>query len=92
MFACRLALALGRTLAEVFSLSAAEFAVWAAYYQAHGFPADRLEIVSAKGAAAVAQTWGGRVKAQDLLAKFGDRKSDRRSIAAYFDGLAARGQ
>lgn len=86
-----MALALGRTLAEVFGLSAAEFAVWAAYYQAYGFPADRIEIVTAKGASAVAGAWGAKVRPQDLLPKFGDRKSDRRAIVAYFDGLAARG-
>lgn len=52
------------------AFSAAEYFAWHAYRASNGFPVDRLAGGVAIGAAAVCQTWGGRVTPEMLLPKF----------------------
>lgn len=72
------------------SLTAAEFALWAAYYQRFGFDVDRLEWATANAGAAAGRAMGARVKPADLIPVFYQRKtgSTDGEIRAWFDWLA----
>ena len=69
-FVFRLAGHLKKFAGEVLAMPHAEFALWRAYYRRNGFDADRIECTTANAGAAVAQTWGSRVKASDLIPDF----------------------
>lgn len=76
---------LGKSLAEVNRLSAAEYAIWIAWAERRGFPADRIIGTAAKGLAYVGATWGGKAKPEELLPKFGEAiREDRAAVSAWF--------
>jgi hypothetical protein len=52
-------------------MDSAEFAEWSHYYREFGFDADRLEYATANAGAAVCQSWGGKVRANQLVPRFG---------------------
>lgn len=85
-FLCRLALQLGRPLAEVLDLSAAELAVWGWFHDEYGFPHERAEIGRAMAGAYVGAVWGGKAKPADLLPKMrgGKSRDDLAGVKAWF--------
>lgn len=90
-FLCELGLALGKSLAELSTLSAAEIAVWAAYRDLHGFQADRLAGGIAIGAGYVGACHGGKARPADLLVTFRPRKAldDVAGVRAFFEAHGA---
>ena len=48
-------------------MSAAEFALWLAFYQERGFDVDRLEFVAAQAGTAAAAAGGLKVRPLDLV-------------------------
>lgn len=68
-------------------MSAAEFAFWREYHKVRGFTADRLEGATALAGEYVGSVWGGKREAQELVPKFGARKSDMRVLAAQLAAL-----
>jgi hypothetical protein len=54
-------------------MTSAEFSEWAAYYREYGFDADRVEHAAANAGAAVCQSFGAKVKAGQLVPRFGPR-------------------
>lgn len=83
-------MALGRPLREVAEMSAAEFAFWIEYRRRRGFPADRIEAVTAIAAAANVRVHGAKdVKPVDFLPKFGDTKSGstKGQMRAWLSGI-----
>lgn len=96
MFAFRLASQLRRPVAELLGLSSpggplssAEFSLWAAYYRANGFDADRIEWASANAGAAAARSMGSDVKPKDLVPKFDSVpvSTQRAMLIASLEGL-----
>lgn len=87
MFAGDMALALGRTLAGVLALSAAEVAFWKAYRDKRGFPADRIEGGVAISGAAQVRAWGGKVEPKDLLPRFGAQQQSPEVLASRLSSL-----
>lgn len=60
---------------------AAEFGLWASYRDKFGFDIDRLEWAVANGASAQCHAWGARLKAEEVIPKFGRRaRSSGRTI------------
>lgn len=82
-----LAIALGRTLAEVTAMSAAEFAFWLDYRRTYGFPVDRLEAATALAGTAANRAMGGKAKPRDLIPRFGRARHGLREVAAYLRTL-----
>lgn len=74
-FAFRLALALGKTLAELGRMPAAEFAEWLAYYGHSPFGEERADLRSGIVASTVANAMAGRRgktwTARDFMPDFG---------------------
>ncbi len=62
------------SLGQLFELSSAEFSFWVDFAARRGFPVDRLEAATAISGAAVARTWGSKVRPEDLIPKFGHRR------------------
>ena len=91
-FLCELGLALGKSLAELLTLSEAEINLWAAYRERHGFPCDRVGIGIANAGAYVGATWGGKAKVADLLPKFQrpKRADDIKGVRAWFLARVAK--
>lgn len=54
-------------------ITAAELDLWRLFRQRFGFDADRIEGAVALSGAAQCQSWGARVRAEDLVPKFGPR-------------------
>lgn len=67
-------------------MSAAEFAFWDHVGSTSGFPAERLEVVGANGAAYVGAVWGGKLKPSDLIHRE-RRPASREAVRAFFDSL-----
>jgi hypothetical protein len=67
-------------------MSAAEFAFWEELGATRGFPAERLEVVGANGAAYVGAVWGGKAKPADLVFRV-RRPASREAVRAFFDSL-----
>jgi len=86
-FVYRLAGHLKKFAYEVEAMPLTEFIRWRAYYQRNGFDVDRLECTTANAGAAVAQTWGSRVKATDLIPDF--RSTAKGRVKAAGAKLAA---
>lgn len=59
----------------------AEFMLWRAYYRRNGFDADRIECTTANAGAAITRTWGGRLKAADLIPDFQSTAEGRMKAA-----------
>jgi hypothetical protein len=77
-FLFRLAGHLKKTVGELLTgapgpITATELDCWRAYRQRYGFDADRIEAAVANAGAAQCQAWGVRVRAEDLVPKFGPR-------------------
>lgn len=87
MFVGDLCLALGRTLAEVDAMSAAEFAFWRVYAARRGLPTSRIEGATAVGAAYLGRQWGGRKEPAELLPHFGPRQQNLKVLAAQLARL-----
>lgn len=87
MFAGDLCLALGRPLADVIAMSAAEFAFWKCYRDRRGFPVDRIEGGVAIAGAAQCNAWGAKVEPKDLLPRFGPKKTNMKVLAAQLAAL-----
>ena len=69
----RLCLALGKTRAELLTqLPSSEIALWKAYELLFGLPSARLEAVTAIAGAAMCQSWGAKITADDLIPVFED--------------------
>ena len=81
----------GRLLDE---MTAAEFDLWRAYYQRHGFDADRIEAGVAIAGAYVGATWGGKAKSSELLPRFGppNPAAEFEKFKSFFTRAAARQQ
>lgn len=79
--------ALGKSLAEVLALSAAEFAFWVQYARKRGLPAARIEGAAAVSGAYLGNLWGGRREPSDLLPKFGPAGTDFKLLAAQLAAL-----
>lgn len=73
-------------------MSSAEFSLWQAHYTRNGFDADRLEWATANAGAATAQAMGGKVKAAQIVPKFGRRVSDSRRLIAWLESEAANAE
>jgi hypothetical protein len=69
-------------------MPSSEFALWAAYYQMHGFPAERIELTTANGLAHVCRANGMNVKASDLMPTY-DYTPSSKLIAAKLNAWAA---
>ena len=83
------------TVAELFErMTAAEFDLWAAYYQRHGFDADRIETATAIAGAYVGAGWGGKAKPEQLVPRFGppNPAAEFERLKAFFTRAAARQQ
>lgn len=81
------------TVAELFDrVTAAEFDLWAQWYQRHGFDADRAEATTANAGAYVGAVWGGKAKPEQLVARFArrDPRAEFERIKSYLSGVAAR--
>lgn len=71
MFEMKLALALSRSLSELYSsVDSKELTMWQAYHAIYGLPYDRLEATIAMAGAANCQVQGSKVSANDLIPKF----------------------
>lgn len=86
-FVGHLAIALGRTLADVIAMSAAEFAFWRLFRERNGFPADRIEGGVAVAGAAQCNAWGAKVEPKDLLPRFGPKRTNMKMLAAQLASL-----
>lgn len=51
--------------------TAAELPLWMAYSELHGFPQDRAEATTAIAGSALCQTWGAKVRPNDLMPVYG---------------------
>ncbi len=58
------------TLGQVYALSAVEFELWRERYQRRGWASDRVMWTTANAGSAVCATWGGRVKAEEIIPRF----------------------
>ncbi len=87
VFLCELGLSLGKSLAELYHLSAAEISVWAAFRAQHGFPVERVAGTVAISGAYVGATRGGKAQPADLLPVYRARKAidDVAGVMAFFD-------
>lgn len=83
MFAGDVAIALGRTLAEVFAMPAAEFAFWRLYFSRRGFPTHRIEGAVAVAGTAMCRMWGAKsLEPKDLIPRFGQERVSNKVLAA----------
>lgn len=91
-FLCELGLALGKSLAEVWSLSAAEISVWLAFRQRHGFGVDRVTHGVAAAGAYIGSAWGGKAKPADLMPRFARpvEREDVEAVRAWFDAVGKK--
>lgn len=86
----RLAATKGKTLRELRSaIDSAEYPLWIAFYSKHGFPDQRLEAVVANGTAAICQTHGGKVRANDLIPVM--RSETKKVLSAEHSAMILRG-
>jgi hypothetical protein len=70
-------------------MTSAEFATWQEYATDYGLPDSRQEAATAIGSAAICQTFGGRVKPDELLPRFGrERMPTPDEVAAQFQAIA----
>ena len=70
-----LAAQLGRTVAELLAgMSSAEFDLWMSFHSEGGFGEERADWRVAIGSAAVCQVLGSKVRADQLLPKFGRKE------------------
>jgi len=90
VFALRLASHLRRPLHELYQfMPAAEFALWLAFYQSHGFDVERIEWATANAGAAAARAFGSDVSPADLVPSFEcpDPAAKRAKVRAWLDSL-----
>ena len=67
---------------------AGELEIWRQFYSLHGFPSDRREAGIAIAGAATCQSWGAKVKPEELLPRFGpQKKQTREEFIAVLEGL-----
>ena len=85
---------MGRTLAEVLDLSAAELEVWRQWYEVYGFPDERAEWGRAAAASYVGATMGGKAKPAELVPRVQRVRApadDAAAVMAWFDAKAKKG-
>lgn len=71
MFEMKLALALSRSLSELYlSVDSQELTLWQGFHSIYGLPYDRIEACIAMSGAANCQVQGSKVSPADLMPKF----------------------